>query len=87
MAAQFTGLQMLVTVSDPPAKLRGTVSDVEAGSSLTLSNGSFWLPYSINIYKVAADKYSNTVALSMDTGYQSLGAAHHNPRKKHRRPY
>ena len=39
MADQFIGLQMLVTVCDPPARLRGIVSEVEAGLSLTLSNG------------------------------------------------
>ncbi|KAK0621410.1 YjeF-related protein N-terminus-domain-containing protein [Bombardia bombarda] len=42
MAADFIGLQMLVTVRDPPARLRGTVSAVEAGSGLTLSN-VWWL--------------------------------------------
>jgi enhancer of mRNA-decapping protein 3 len=36
MASQFIGLQMLVTV--PGAQLKGTVSAVEAGTSLTLSN-------------------------------------------------
>ncbi|KAH8880429.1 YjeF N-terminal domain-like protein [Thozetella sp. PMI_491] len=41
MADQFIGLQMLVTVRDPPARLKGTVSSVEAGSGLTLSN--VWL--------------------------------------------
>ena len=39
MADQFIGLQMLVTVRDPPARLKGTVSSVEAGAGLTLSNG------------------------------------------------
>ncbi len=40
MADQFIGLQMLVTLRDPPARLKGTVSAVEAGSTLTLSNGT-----------------------------------------------
>ena len=45
MADQFIGLQMLVTVRDPPARLKGTVSSVEAGAGLTLSNGmSFFFP-------------------------------------------
>jgi enhancer of mRNA-decapping protein 3 len=39
MANQFIGLQMLVTIKDPPQKLKGIVSDVEAGLSLTLNNG------------------------------------------------
>ena len=39
MADQFIGLQMLVTVRNPPARLKGTVSSVEAGAGLTLSNG------------------------------------------------
>lgn len=38
MASQFIGLQMVVTLRDPPTRLRGTVSDVEAGVGLTLSN-------------------------------------------------
>ncbi|KAL2258214.1 hypothetical protein VTK26DRAFT_8567 [Humicola hyalothermophila] len=39
MAAEFIGLQMLVTLhGDPPARLKGTVSAVEAGAGLTLSN-------------------------------------------------
>ncbi|KAJ9136732.1 YjeF N-terminal domain-like protein [Pleurostoma richardsiae] len=38
MASQFIGLQMLVTLRDPPVKLRGTVAKVEAGQSLTLVN-------------------------------------------------
>ncbi len=40
MASDFIGLQMLVTVrGDPPRRLKGTVSAVEAGAGLTLSNG------------------------------------------------
>lgn len=39
MATEFIGLQMLVTLRDPPMKLKGTVSAVEAGTGLTLSNG------------------------------------------------
>jgi hypothetical protein len=40
--AEFIGLQMLVTLQgDPPTSLKGTVSAVEAGSGLTLSNGEF----------------------------------------------
>ncbi|KAK3692142.1 YjeF-related protein N-terminus-domain-containing protein [Podospora appendiculata] len=39
MAEQFIGLQMLVTLRNPPGKqLRGNVSAVEAGAVLTLSN-------------------------------------------------
>ncbi|KAK4106313.1 YjeF N-terminal domain-like protein [Parathielavia hyrcaniae] len=39
MASDFIGLQMLVTVrGDPPVQLKGTISGVEAGSGLTLSN-------------------------------------------------
>ncbi|KAK0722588.1 YjeF-related protein N-terminus-domain-containing protein [Lasiosphaeria miniovina] len=38
MAAEFIGLQMLVTLRDPPTRLKGTISAVEAGSGLTLSN-------------------------------------------------
>ncbi len=42
MASEFIGLQMLVTVrGDPPRRLKGTVSAVEAGAGLTLSNGEF----------------------------------------------
>jgi 5,10-methylenetetrahydrofolate reductase len=44
MASEFIGLQMLVTVrGDPPRRLKGTVSAVEAGAGLTLSNGEFRL--------------------------------------------
>lgn len=40
MASQFTGLQMRVVLRDPAEyMLTGTVSDVQAGSSLTLTNG------------------------------------------------
>ncbi|KAK3322202.1 YjeF-related protein N-terminus-domain-containing protein [Apodospora peruviana] len=42
MAAEFIGMQMLVTLRDPPATLKGTVSAVEAGAGLTLSN-VWWL--------------------------------------------
>ncbi|KAK3357276.1 YjeF-related protein N-terminus-domain-containing protein [Lasiosphaeria hispida] len=38
MATDFIGVQMLVTLRDPPVRLKGTVSAVEAGSGLTLSN-------------------------------------------------
>ncbi|KAK4140509.1 YjeF-related protein N-terminus-domain-containing protein [Dichotomopilus funicola] len=39
MASEFIGLQMMVTVrGTPPIHLKGTVSAVEAGSGLTLSN-------------------------------------------------
>ncbi|KAK3302310.1 YjeF-related protein N-terminus-domain-containing protein [Chaetomium strumarium] len=37
--AEFVGLQMIVTLhGDPPGRLKGTVSAVEAGAGLTLSN-------------------------------------------------
>ncbi|KAL1844400.1 hypothetical protein VTJ49DRAFT_79 [Mycothermus thermophilus] len=39
MASEFIGLQMLVTVRGvPPVRFKGTVSAVEAGAGLTLSN-------------------------------------------------
>ncbi|KAK4455904.1 YjeF-related protein N-terminus-domain-containing protein [Podospora aff. communis PSN243] len=39
MSSDFIGVQMLVTLIDPPGtKLKGTVSAVEAGTGLTLSN-------------------------------------------------
>ncbi|KAK1751873.1 YjeF-related protein N-terminus-domain-containing protein [Echria macrotheca] len=38
MTTDFIGLQMQVTLFDPPVSLKGTVSALEAGSSLTLSN-------------------------------------------------
>ncbi|AEO69091.1 uncharacterized protein THITE_2080037 [Thermothielavioides terrestris NRRL 8126] len=39
MAAEFVGLQMVVTLHGvPPRRLKGTISDVEAGAGLTLSN-------------------------------------------------
>ena len=41
MAEQFVGLTMLVTLSSPlDAQLRGRVSSVVAGKSLTLSDGT-----------------------------------------------
>ncbi len=44
MASEFIGLQMLVTLQgDPPTRLKGTVSAVEAGAGLTLSNGMLGL--------------------------------------------
>jgi enhancer of mRNA-decapping protein 3 len=40
MAEQFIGLRMRVVLRDPAAyQLDGTIRDVEAGSSLTLTNG------------------------------------------------
>jgi hypothetical protein len=39
MASDFIGVQMLVTLRDPPTRLKGTVSEVEAGTGLTLTNG------------------------------------------------
>lgn len=40
MASEFIGLQMMVTMrGTPPMLLKGTVSAVEAGTGLTLSNG------------------------------------------------
>lgn len=42
MATEFLGLQMVVTLhGNPPRRLKGTISAVEAGAGLTLSNGSF----------------------------------------------
>lgn len=42
MAAQFIGLHMRVVLRDPVGyQLNGTVRDVEAGTSLTLTNGTF----------------------------------------------
>lgn len=38
MAAQFIGAHMLVTLHQPPTRLRGVVTDVRSGQSLTLSN-------------------------------------------------
>jgi hypothetical protein len=38
---EFIGLQMLVKLKDPPNTLKGIVSEIEAGSRLTLSNGAF----------------------------------------------
>lgn len=41
MSNQFIGLTMLVTLNDPPgAQLRGVVSSIEPGKSLTLRNGN-----------------------------------------------
>jgi hypothetical protein len=40
MANQFIGLQMLVTLREPPTRLKGIVTGIEAGVSLTLSNGT-----------------------------------------------
>lgn len=46
MAAQFIGLQMLVTLrGEQPVRIKGTVSDVEAGTGLTLSNGEFFFSF------------------------------------------
>ena len=42
MAHAFIGLPMLVTLLDPPgAQVRGVVSSVVPGKSLTLRNGMF----------------------------------------------
>ena len=38
----FIGLPMLVTMRNPPARLKGTVSEVQAGHGLTLTNGLFF---------------------------------------------
>lgn len=46
MAEQFVGLTMLVTLSSPlDAQLRGRVSSVVAGQSLTLSDGMLMIPW------------------------------------------
>lgn len=43
MAEAFLGLNMLVTLSSPPdAQLRGKVSSIVAGQSLTLRDGMHW---------------------------------------------
>lgn len=39
MTTDFIGLQVVVTVRDPPFRVKGTVSDISAGEGLTLSNG------------------------------------------------
>lgn len=42
MASQFIGLRMRVVLREPPGyQLIGVVRDVEAGSSLTLTNGPY----------------------------------------------
>jgi len=42
MSNQFIGLTMLVTLSSPlGAQLRGVVSSIEPGKSLTLRNGIY----------------------------------------------
>jgi hypothetical protein len=56
MAHQFIGLHMLVILREPPARLKGTVSDIEAGISLTLSNG----PYRAISPKIRATRPSST---------------------------
>ncbi|KAK1835219.1 YjeF-related protein N-terminus-domain-containing protein [Podospora conica] len=38
MTSDFIGLQVVVTVRDPPSRVRGTVSEISAGAGLTLSN-------------------------------------------------
>lgn len=46
MSNSFIGLTMLVTLSSPPgAQLRGVVSGIEPGKSLTLKNGSYSTPH------------------------------------------
>lgn len=53
MASEFIGLQMMVTVrGEPPMRFKGTVSAVEAGAGLTLSNGSFAppMPFSLCVW-------------------------------------
>ncbi|KAK0736818.1 YjeF-related protein N-terminus-domain-containing protein [Apiosordaria backusii] len=55
MAAEFIGLQMMVTLrGNPPIKIRGTVSGVEAGNSLTLSN----------VWYVNTNEWKPTVSIS-----------------------
>lgn len=45
MASQFIGLHMRVVLREPSGyRLTGFVSDVEAGSSLTLTNGTYRKP-------------------------------------------
>ena len=39
MTSTFIGLQVVVTLRNPPTRVRGTVSGITAGSGLTLSNG------------------------------------------------
>lgn len=39
MTSDFIGLQVVVTVRDPPSRVKGTVSEISAGAGLTLSNG------------------------------------------------
>jgi len=48
----FIGLQMLVTTRNPPGQqLKGTVSELQEGAGLTLSNGQLWSPPR-NVYQV-----------------------------------
>jgi enhancer of mRNA-decapping protein 3 len=50
MSNQFIGLTMLVTLNDPPgAQVRGTVSSIEPGKSLTLRNGINIFPSMTNL--------------------------------------
>ncbi|KAK0753437.1 YjeF-related protein N-terminus-domain-containing protein [Schizothecium vesticola] len=49
MTSDFIGLQVVVTVRDPPSRVKGTVSEISAGAGLTLSNvwrldTNQWLP-------------------------------------------
>ena len=39
MANEFIGAQMLITLKEPPAQVKGTISAIDAGKSLTLVNG------------------------------------------------
>lgn len=48
MSDHFIGLTMLVTLSSPPgAQLRGKVSSVVAGKSLTLRDGKLHVQYTV----------------------------------------
>lgn len=66
MASEFIGLQMLVTLRDPPARLKGTVSAVEAGAGLTLSNGT----YSTVSPVARAEATDRNFHRSLDAGHQ-----------------
>lgn len=67
----FIGLPMLVTMRNPPARLRGTVSEVQAGHGLTLTNGSS-SPFPFLFF--CARLANVDISLSLEPRHQPVGA-------------
>lgn len=80
MASEFIGLHMRVVLREPPGfSLTGTVRDVTAGSSLTLTNG--WSPTATPSREFVLTRLT---LYSICRRNQGMDATHHTRRDKDR---